>query len=79
MLMVNHLVSLCSVHKLKFVHYSYMYIKLALLTFCAEHQKQKILDGMRHWEDKTCIRFKQKQPQDRNFVLIDIGPWCVGL
>ena len=45
----------------------------------AENEKQIILDGMRHWEDKTCIRFKQKQAQDFNFIHFYPGSWCVVL
>lgn len=42
----------------------------------SDHQKQIILDGLRHWEDKTCIRFREKRPQDYDFVSIVSGSCC---
>ena len=32
-------------------------ISMDLLHYCVAAEREKILDGMRHWEENTCIRF----------------------
>ena len=47
-----------------------------LLALSADSQKEIILDGMRHWEDKTCIRFTQRS-REYSYIYIASGTWCV--
>ena len=37
--------------------HSYNNRLIIILSYCLDSEKEKILNGMRHWEEKTCIRF----------------------
>ena len=39
-----------------------------------ETQKERILVGMRHWEDHTCLRFKQRTVE-RDYIEFYNGSW----
>ena len=53
----------------------------SVLTVCTfsihlDSQKETIRDGMRNWEDKTCIRFK-KRTTESQYVTFRHGDWYV--
>ena len=53
------------------------YCVFAWYLFYVDGEKEVILDGMRHWENKTCIRFRQKRAQDSSYIFFVSRQWLV--
>ena len=39
-----------------------------------DYQRDRILEGMRHWEDNTCIRFKERTTEV-DYIVFYKGSW----
>ena len=52
-------------------------IIIELLIFYLEQEKRLILSAMKHWEKKTCIRFRPKRSTDQYSIFIMTGPILV--
>lgn len=57
------------------MYYSYVAMAILLIIFMvADRERRVILSAMRHWEEKTCLRFRPKVSTDQYYVVFMSGP-----